>query len=420
MAPLFGYEIAKKILLDKFCEMCEDVIFHVRKLCASIMGSWCKFMGEVDTEELLLSRFIKLCKDDVWGVRKCCIESFVHVAKICSRELRRGVLTKTYLDLLLDSSRWVRLAAYESLGAFISTFARPSSETGFEVRDGTLVRIKSETELDDDANSVCDEDAIKYNSFEFWRTPLPEIDLSLLEDDNAILSDGNNSNAQRKGQKAVREIDDAKLSSALEERLSVFDDNESNSSRFAPIINDDLLSYNKDGEEIIESTPIFELAGRQDIVPHELLEHFLKMGEQSAAQTVDLDIARHCAYSFPAVALTLGRKNWGCLRELYKKLGEDQLQQWKVKRTLACSIHELAQIVGTEITITDILPVFNNLYNEMDEIRVGVLKNLSVFLTQLPPNERAKYLPRLSEFLKSNNGAMDSKNWRFREQLAER
>lgn len=154
MAPLFGYEIAKKTLLEKFCEMCEDVIFHVRKLCASIMGSWCKFMGEKDTEEILLSRFIKLCKDDVWGVRKCCIESFVHVAKICSRELRRGVLTITYLDLLLDSSRWVRLAAYESLGAFISTFSRPSSETGFEVRDGTLLRVKSETELDDDAKYV--------------------------------------------------------------------------------------------------------------------------------------------------------------------------------------------------------------------------------------------------------------------------
>lgn len=177
-------------------------------------------------------------------------------------------------------------------------------------------------------SSLCDEDAIKYNSFEFWRTPLPEIDLSLLEDDNAILSDGNDSNAQRKEQKAVREIDDAKLSSALEERLSLFDDNESNSSRFTPIINDDLLLYNKEGEdETVESTPISELASKQDIVPHELLEHFLKMGEQSAAQTVDLDIARHCAYSFPAVALTLGRKNWVCLRELYKKLGEDQLQQ---------------------------------------------------------------------------------------------
>ena len=44
-------------------------------------------------------------------------------------------------------------------------------------------------------------------------------------------------------------------------------------------------------------------------------------------QTVDTELTRHCAFSLPAVALTLGRKNWGCLRDIYETLASDM--QWK-------------------------------------------------------------------------------------------
>ena len=47
------------------------------------------------------------------------------------------------------------------------------------------------------------------------------------------------------------------------------------------------------------------------------------MTDPSRAQTVDSEISRHCAYSLPAVAYTLGRRNWPCLRELYDTLAGD-------------------------------------------------------------------------------------------------
>ena len=47
------------------------------------------------------------------------------------------------------------------------------------------------------------------------------------------------------------------------------------------------------------------------------------MTDPARAQTVDTDIARHCAYSFPAVAYTLGRKYWPCLKRLYETLAAD-------------------------------------------------------------------------------------------------
>lgn len=47
------------------------------------------------------------------------------------------------------------------------------------------------------------------------------------------------------------------------------------------------------------------------------------MTDPSRAQTVDTEIAKHCAYSLPGVALTLGRQNWHCLRETYETLASD-------------------------------------------------------------------------------------------------
>ena len=102
------------------------------------------------------------------------------------------------------------------------------------------------------------------------------------------------------------------------------------------------------------------------------------MTDPARAQTVDAEIAKHCAYSFPAVAYTLGRQNWHCLRDLYETLAGDM--QWKVRRTLAFSIHELALILGQEATTRDLVPIFNGFLKDLDEVRIGVLKHFSDFL----------------------------------------
>ena len=47
------------------------------------------------------------------------------------------------------------------------------------------------------------------------------------------------------------------------------------------------------------------------------------MTEPSKAHTIDGDLPRHCAFTLPGVALTLGRKNWSCLKETYSSLSTD-------------------------------------------------------------------------------------------------
>ena len=47
------------------------------------------------------------------------------------------------------------------------------------------------------------------------------------------------------------------------------------------------------------------------------------MTDQVKAQTVDSDLPFYCAYSLPAVALTLGQENWSLLKPTFDTLAQD-------------------------------------------------------------------------------------------------
>ncbi|KAK2579862.1 hypothetical protein KPH14_007545 [Odynerus spinipes] len=151
---------------------------------------------------------------------------------------------------------------------------------------------------------------------------------------------------------------------------------------------------------------------KQDIVPQDLVDYFVSMAEPEQCADVNAEIPYHCAFSFPAVAFTLGKENWPYLKKAYQSLAG--AQQWKVRRTLASSIHEIAIILGEELTATDLVPIYDGFIKDLDEVRIGVLKHLATFLKILKPADRLHYLPRLNDFLATDN----EWNWRFRKELA--
>ncbi|XP_059714041.1 serine/threonine-protein phosphatase 4 regulatory subunit 1 isoform X2 [Haemorhous mexicanus] len=566
MASMVGKDITERLVLPRFCEMCCDCrMFHVRKVCAANFGDICSVVGQQATEEMLLPRFFQLCSDNVWGVRKACAECFMAVSCATSQEVRRTKLSTLFINLISDPSRWVRQAAFQSLGPFISTFANPSSSGQyFKEEDGKnpedcdsaqensseQVRTTEEGTTDEEHNrtedlsSHCDDSddsAIKlenviedqntasnnskresdfqtessfhctlpsescgemvdeneqsshccttavqeaglnsqetslseqelYNSFHFWRTPLPEIDIDFeLQQTSDIKLDREIQEltmpvspsipmATRKELEEMIEnlephIDDPDvkaqvevLSAALrasslhpqeETMASVGKGTDSQTEltindqqSFKPIL-DDIVPLIGDTVESMDSTlhyihndsdlstnssfsPEEERKSKvQDVVPQALLDQYLSMTDPSRAQTVDTEIAKHCAYSLPGVALTLGRQNWHCLKDTYETLASDM--QWKVRRTLAFSIHELAVILGDQLTAGDLVPVFNGFLKDLDEVRIGVLKHLHDFLKLLHVDKRREYLYQLQEFLVTDN----SRNWRFRAELAE-
>uniref|UniRef100_A0AAZ3RZM7 Serine/threonine-protein phosphatase 4 regulatory subunit 1 n=1 Tax=Oncorhynchus tshawytscha TaxID=74940 RepID=A0AAZ3RZM7_ONCTS len=533
MAPMVGKDITERLFLPRFCEMCCDCrMFHVRKVCAANFGDICSVVGGEATEELLLPRFFQLCSDNVWGVRKACAECFMTVSSSTSQEVRRTKLSSLFISLISDPSRWVRQAAFQSLGQFISTFASPNSVGQYfregeeekplnldttdpslsantddsqrrgddspvrtngnhvegclqqdcisnhaqgdhsEGEDGGFCRTEEEMGVMDVAEQGGGEQTAEaldnipeqelYNSFHFWRLPIAEMDL-----DMELLQQGEMvpeeppcyvSSSQGKAKASAPVLDRKQLEELIENlephiddpdvkaqvdvltaalRATTMDSNledaflEPRDSQGGNhydnpfgvemncrvvMRNSTLQMHHGDDSELSDSSfsPEDEKKSKhQDVIPQALLDQYLSMTDPSRAQTVDMEIAKHCAYSLPGVAMTLGRQNWHCLRDTYETLASDM--QWKVRRTLAFSIHELALILGDQLTAADLVPVFNGFLKDLDEVRVGVLKHLYHFLKLLHQDTRRKYLYQLQEFLVTDN----SRNWRFRSELAE-
>lgn len=74
----------------------------------------------------LLPAYLNLTEDDIWGVRKACAESLVAVSQSLDKNERGIQLIPIFQSFIEDSSKWVRMAAFQNLGPFISTL-KPSS-----------------------------------------------------------------------------------------------------------------------------------------------------------------------------------------------------------------------------------------------------------------------------------------------------
>eukprot|EP00731_Ephydatia_muelleri_P027013 Em0018g1113a len=86
-------------------------------------------------------------------------------------------------------------------------------------------------------------------------------------------------------------------------------------------------------------------AFHQEIVPDELMEIYLSIMEQGRAQSSDGELQYHCAFSLPAVVRTLGQTHWQIVKPIFELLAVDQ--NWKIRRVVAFSLHELARVLGS-------------------------------------------------------------------------
>ncbi|XP_061543073.1 serine/threonine-protein phosphatase 4 regulatory subunit 1 [Phycodurus eques] len=583
VVTMLSKDTVEHLLLPRFCDLCSDTrLFQVRKVCAANFGEFCSIVGQEATEKLLIPKFFDLCSDSLWGIRKACAECFMMVSNSTSPEVRRAKLSPLFISLISDQSRWVRQAAFQSLGRFISTFANPAS-AGFHFReDNGLLDVSrctsdsdcslnisidisshrmertiahtppnqdgratpspehipaaEEMNYDDNNHSFAHGEALdsllrvgnnarnakettqadeNFNSFHFWRPPLPDIsgELELLSCQMGDMIDKKRKETQKEaedfgsapGSKASPgkptsdqiqmvldclqpHMDDPDvqaqvqvLSAALKAAQldSPSDDGPTESQPMEPPADSDPDSppvesksvevqaeapeglakekqtteslfapetcpIQEQGDEETQTEPLedreesppdspvlvskliesVEEEGKDDsmcedkpkvqnVIPQQLLDQYLSMTDPARAQTVDTEIAKHCAFSLPGVALTLGRQNWHCLKDTYETLAADV--QWKVRRTLAFSIHELAVILGDQLTAADLVPIFNGFLKDLEEVRIGVLKHLYDFLKLLHADKRREYLYQLEDFMGPENG----RNWRFRYELAE-
>lgn len=132
-------------------------------------------------------------------------------------------------------------------------------------------------------------------------------------------------------------------------------------------------------------------------IPKELLALFTGMrnlADPKSDTSTDVMVAHpavYCAFSFPAVVLTLGKGRWLELKPTFLALARDSRRA--VRKPLAHSLHEIAKVLGPATAEADLLPTFHLYLRDVDEVKAGVIKSLAQFLGALTPEYRSAAPP---------------------------
>ncbi|CAM9542553.1 unnamed protein product, partial [Choristocarpus tenellus] len=144
-----------------------------------------------------------------------------------------------------------------------------------------------------------------------------------------------------------------------------------------------------------------------------LVQYFTSTAtEHSGDPTADANLRLYCAFSFPAVVVTLGPLRWGELRDAFICLSRDH--NWCVRKTLSHSLHEVAKVISTEDVEKDLIPTMESFLRDVEEVRLGVMRHLAPLFEHMSPPRREQHLGLLGEILQTSSPF----NWRLREVLA--
>ncbi|CAM9673604.1 unnamed protein product [Ectocarpus sp. 12 AP-2014] len=149
-------------------------------------------------------------------------------------------------------------------------------------------------------------------------------------------------------------------------------------------------------------------------VSEDLVRYFTGTAVESMGDPVaDAELRLYCAFSFPAVVITIGPDRWHELRESFAALIRDP--SWSVRKTLSFSLHEIAKVLKADDVEGDLVPAMEAFLRDMEDVRLGVIRHLADFFQEMTPQQREKHLNVLVEVLQTTSPF----NWRLREVLAQ-
>lgn len=119
MSECFGKNLCEQFIGLELLSLGEDVSFKVRKEAIKQLPTIGKLVSKQFFSRLFSFYQTKARDSSNWAIRKACIDIILEVGKLCLPEEGEGPLTDTYLILLKDNNKWVRISAYKHLGPFI-------------------------------------------------------------------------------------------------------------------------------------------------------------------------------------------------------------------------------------------------------------------------------------------------------------
>jgi len=114
-----------------------------------------------------------------------------------------------------------------------------------------------------------------------------------------------------------------------------------------------------------------------------------------------------------AVILTAGRSKWEQMKPVYMRLAGTFRSP--IRRSLACSLHEVARILGPELADRDLALAFSDCLHAEDEVKEGVIGHVVEFIACLSPRCRSE---ALRDMYNAWGELERSSNWRLRDSLA--
>ena len=121
----------------------------------------------------------------------------------------------------------------------------------------------------------------------------------------------------------------------------------------------------------------------------------------------DITILQKCAFNFPAVLMTYGVESWEKLKLCFSKMAEQKDEN--IRLPLASSLGEIAKILGSDLTESDLLEFVDKFYKNSGEIKMKILGVLPDIIRNISSNKKNQYL----ENIKIMIGNRDDK-WRKR------
>ncbi len=188
----------------------------------------------------------------------------------------------------------------------------------------------------------------------------------------------------------------------------------------APLINI-FKHYTQDNQKFVRHAAVEIIGKFTNTLPIELrdkviLDFYIKTiidfyQSKEIASQADNEMLYNCAFNFPAMLFLFGKDYWKDLKPCYLKMSGDKY--FKVRKSLASSINEVASIIGKDETETVLIPIFERFYREEGEIQKTIYKSMPKFLLNIQPEKRKVYLEKLKRLLRSRE------KWRTKREYVE-
>ena len=153
--------------------------------------------------------------------------------------------------------------------------------------------------------------------------------------------------------------------------------------------NNPILNKMKYTGQTTRGTPIGPYAYLNDEDSSDFNE-IMNMENDFHKQISEKELSYYFAYNFPAILFCYGNKYWPDLKDIYYDFCFEE--DLAIRLSIIASFHEIANIVGKEITQNELLPIYDKFLESIDNYEQKLaIKNLPQILIKVDKSVKERY-----------------------------